>query len=92
LRFLLGFHLGYLGHPKQAVRELDKTLELNATDEGARKVRDIFPGKLGLALSAPKPEDAVGQSTDAAPAAASTQAVPLQAEPLGVVDDDSTQN
>ena len=28
LRFLLGWHYGYLGYPKQAVRELNKTVEL----------------------------------------------------------------
>jgi tetratricopeptide (TPR) repeat protein len=91
LRFLLGFHFGYLGHPKQAVRELDKTLELNAKDEGARKVRDIFAGKLGLAPSATTPKDFVGQSTDVAPAAASTQGDSPQTDPSGVVDRDSTQ-
>jgi uncharacterized protein YjbJ (UPF0337 family)/Flp pilus assembly protein TadD len=91
LRFLLGYHFGYLGHPKQAVRELDKTLELNAKDQGARKVRDVFAAKLGLAPGVLTPEDAAGQSTDAALPAPSAQAVPRQAEPSGVVDGDSTQ-
>ena len=92
LRFLLGFHFGYLGHPKQAVRELDKTLELNGKDEGARKVRDFFAAKLGIApTSVPATEAAVGQSTDTAPASSSTRAVPLQVDPSGFRDTDATQ-
>jgi len=84
LRFLLGFHFGYLGHPKEAVRELDKTLELNAKDEGARKVRDIFAAKLGIAPSVPAPSP-----SGTVPAAASTQAAPRQAGQPVVVGDDS---
>jgi hypothetical protein len=45
LRFLLGFHFGYLGYPKQAVKELDKGLTLAPKDLGARKIRDIFAAK-----------------------------------------------
>jgi tetratricopeptide (TPR) repeat protein len=44
LRFLLGWHYGYLGYPTQAVRELDKTLELAPKDDVAKKVRDVFGG------------------------------------------------
>ena len=46
LRFLLGWHYGYLGYPKQAVRELNKTLELAPTDVIAKKVRDAMAEKL----------------------------------------------
>jgi tetratricopeptide (TPR) repeat protein len=42
VRFLLGFHFGYLGYPKQAVTELDKALTLVPQDVGARKLRDVF--------------------------------------------------
>jgi len=57
LRFLLGFHFGYLGYPKQAVRELDKGLTLAPRDLGARKVRDLFAAKWPEAP--PLPEAAV---------------------------------
>lgn len=46
LHFLLGWHYGYLGYPKQAVRELDKTLQLAPKDEVAKKVRDAIAEKL----------------------------------------------
>lgn len=42
LRFLLGYHYGYLGYPDRAVKELDKGLELAAKDELAQKLRDHF--------------------------------------------------
>ncbi len=45
LRFLLGFHFGYLNYPKQAVREMDKGLTLAPKDLGAYKVREIFAAK-----------------------------------------------
>lgn len=44
--FLLGWHYGYLGYPKQALPELDKALELAPKDEVARKVRDAMAAKL----------------------------------------------
>lgn len=46
IRFLLGWHYGYLGYPKRAVRELNKTLELAPKDEVAKKVRDAIAEKL----------------------------------------------
>jgi tetratricopeptide (TPR) repeat protein len=42
LRFLLGYHYGYLGYPKEAVRELDKAIEMAPQDELARKLRAQF--------------------------------------------------
>jgi hypothetical protein len=57
LRFLLGYHFGYLGYPKQAVRELDKALEFAPKDEIAKKLRDEFSAKLEGAEK-PKPGDA----------------------------------
>ena len=46
LRFLLGYHYGYLGYNKEAVRELDKGLEMAPQDELARKLRAEFVAKL----------------------------------------------
>ncbi|HEV7222117.1 MAG TPA: tetratricopeptide repeat protein [Pirellulales bacterium] len=45
-RFLLGFHYGYLGYPKESVRELDKTLALNPKDRMAEELKDVMGAKL----------------------------------------------
>ena len=58
IRFLLGFHFGYLGYPKQAVRELDKAVELQPRDPAARKLHDIFAAKIDAPLLGPPPEGA----------------------------------
>jgi tetratricopeptide (TPR) repeat protein len=58
LRFLLGYHYGYLGYPKEAVRELDKTLKLAPQDEVAAKLRSQFAAKLppgSVPAAAPAP-------------------------------------
>ncbi len=46
LRFLLGYHYAYLGYPKEALRELDKGLEMAPQDELARKLRAEIAAKL----------------------------------------------
>ncbi len=48
LRFLLGYHFGYLNYPKQAVEELDKALDVEPRDAGAEKLRGIFAKQGGL--------------------------------------------
>ncbi|MDB5390801.1 MAG: hypothetical protein JWM11_6447 [Planctomycetaceae bacterium] len=53
LRFLLGFHYGYLGYPQQAVIQLDKVLETASSDEMARQLRAEMQSK--LVKSAVKP-------------------------------------
>jgi tetratricopeptide (TPR) repeat protein len=56
LRFLLGWHYGYLGFPTEAVRELNKTLELVPGDQVAKTLRDDMAGKLSNGeLPAPEP-------------------------------------
>ena len=45
-RFLLGYHYGFLGYPQQAVKQLDKTLQLQPDDQLAKKLRDQFQAKL----------------------------------------------
>ncbi len=42
LRFLLGYHYGYLGQTEQALRELDKASELQPQDLGAKKLRELL--------------------------------------------------
>ena len=44
--FLLGWHYGYLGYPKQAITELNKVIELAPNDEIAAKVRESMLAKL----------------------------------------------
>ena len=56
LQFLLGYHYGYLGYPKEAVRELDKGLKLMPNDGIAKELRDEFAAKLAPPASvAPAP-------------------------------------
>ena len=61
LRFLLGYHYGYLGYPAQAVKQLDKTLELAPADQMAQKLRDQFKAKLPKAADANDKEAGGGQ-------------------------------
>jgi len=46
IHFLLGYHYAYLGHPQQAVRELEKALKLHPQDHFAAQLRDLMQGKL----------------------------------------------
>lgn len=54
-RFLIGFHYAYLGFPRDAVAQLDKTLKVAPQDQGAKLLRDELRAKLS------------GAATDAAP-------------------------
>ena len=49
---LLGYHFGYLGYPREAVKELKKTLESSPKDEIARKLHDTFSAILAGAPEA----------------------------------------
>ncbi len=42
IRVLLGYHFGYLGYPKEAVRELDKAIALQPKDPFAAQLRNVF--------------------------------------------------
>jgi len=55
LRFLLGWHYGYLGYPKHAVVELDKLLQVAPTDEIGKKLRDQLVGSLPKVEPPPAP-------------------------------------
>ena len=48
LRFLLGYHFGFLGYPKQAVRELDRAIALAPQEPFAALLRNDFGAKIGL--------------------------------------------
>ena len=64
LRFLLGYHYGFLGYPAEAVKQLEKCVKLAPQDESARKLLSVFEEKL------PKPKETPGQSNPPATAAA----------------------
>jgi len=42
LRFLLGWHYGFNGYPKEAVDQLNKVVEMAPKDEIAVRVRDVM--------------------------------------------------
>ncbi len=53
LRFLLGYHYGFLGYPKNALQQLDKCVELAPKDEISQKLQQRM--KELLAPKAPGP-------------------------------------
>jgi tetratricopeptide (TPR) repeat protein len=55
-RFLLGYHYAYLGHTADAVRQLDKAVQLNPKDKMAAQLRDLMAGKGGSASATETPE------------------------------------
>ena len=46
LRFLLGYHYGFLGFPKEAVVQLEKCVSLAPEDDMAQKLLNVFQDKL----------------------------------------------
>ena len=46
VRFLLGYHFGFLGYPTHAVREFDRALEQAPKDEVATKMREMMALKM----------------------------------------------
>ncbi|HTU25226.1 MAG TPA: tetratricopeptide repeat protein [Pirellulales bacterium] len=74
LHLLLGYHFGYLGYPKQAVRELEKAIELSPHDEIAHKLYAVFDARLG---PGPKPAEEVHDS----PAAPQSESKPSEEKP-----------
>ncbi len=64
LHFLLGYHYAFAGDKQQAIRELDKTLQLEPKDPMAKALRDRLTGKTSDQAPAappapPQPGDAV---------------------------------
>jgi hypothetical protein len=69
LRFLLGYHYGYLGYPKNAVTELDEGIALLPKDKLAIDLRNIFATKAGMpSIPSATPETPATPATQAAPA------------------------
>lgn len=46
LRFLAGYHYGYLGFVKQSIEQLDKAVQIESRDEIAKQLRDEMTNKL----------------------------------------------
>ena len=55
LRFLLGYHYGFLGYPKDGLKQLDKCLELAPKDELAQKLQERMKDILNPKAPTPKP-------------------------------------
>ncbi len=72
LRFLLGYHYGYLGYPKEAVTELDKGIAIQPKDQLAVELRNVFAEKAGM--------PAIPSATPTNPATPATQTVPPAAK------------
>ncbi len=74
LRFLVGYHYGYLGYPAQAVKELDRAVALQPKDIGAQVLRNLFAAKAGILAIPITPPKAPANKT--VPGAAGTIAAP----------------
>ena len=46
LRFLVGYHYGYLGYPQDAIKQLDKAKTLAPQDEMAKRLYEQFQAKV----------------------------------------------
>jgi len=55
LRFLLGYHYGFLGYPAEAVKQLEKCVSLAPRDEFAQKLLRQFSDKLPKKTDLPVP-------------------------------------
>ena len=67
LRFLLGYQYGYLGYPSNAVKELNKAVELAPQDELAAKLREAMQAKLSPKEPVAPAETASEPSTPTTP-------------------------
>jgi tetratricopeptide (TPR) repeat protein len=86
LRFLLGFHYGFLNYPKNAVKELDKALTLVPKDLGSFKLRQMFAAKWpeappppAAAVEAAKEAEQQGPAGEGAPPAPAPAPAPTPA-------------
>ena len=82
IHFLLGYHFGFLGYAKHAVKELDKVIELEPKDDMAVKLRDRFAAKLGEAGPAKPPAPSAADEKPAASEKPATEPPPAE-KPAG---------
>ena len=80
LRFLLGYQFGFLNYPKQAVRELDKAVQVEPKDKLAKELRDVFAAKLNGADQAPETKTDRPQGPPPQPEAADPEEAPVAAQ------------
>lgn len=57
LRFLLGFHYGYLGFPKEAAQELAKATSLAPQDELSSRLKDVLEARDKKTVSKVEPSE-----------------------------------
>lgn len=72
LRFLLGYHYGFLGYPKDGLKQIDKCLELAPKDELAQKLKERIQDLLNPKTPLPKPTPAATTSAEKPEASAPT--------------------
>ncbi len=77
-RFLLGYHYGFLGYPKQGLKQLDKCGEVAPQDELAKKLQERMQVLLNPKSVPPKPmpESAADQPPPATPPATKDDKTP----------------
>ena len=63
LRFLLGYHYGFLGYPKDGLKQLDKCVELAPQDELAQKLQERMKDLLNPKPVSAKPTPEVPANT-----------------------------
>jgi tetratricopeptide (TPR) repeat protein len=55
LRFLLGYHYGFLGYPDEAAKQLEKCVSISPQDEVAKKLLKVFGDKNPKKADIPTP-------------------------------------
>ena len=85
LRFLLGYHYGFLGYPKNALQQLDKCVELAPKDEISQKLQQrmkelLAPKAPGPVPAPPTPGNAASNATPDKPAEAAPTTPTVTAE------------
>jgi hypothetical protein len=74
LRFLLGYHYGFLGYPQQAVKELDRGIQLQPQDPFIALLRNDMAAKIGVTpVSVPAPPQPPAQTPGGGPEPSQTQ-------------------
>jgi tetratricopeptide (TPR) repeat protein len=65
LRFLAGYHFGYLGFVNPSIEQLDKALKLTPGDALARQLRDEMRSKLLKPVPPPPPAPGISNEAEA---------------------------
>ncbi len=80
LRFLLGYHYGFLGYPKNALQQLDKCVELAPKDEISQKLqqrmKELLAQKAPASVPAPATPDKPAEKAPTTPPATAEKTTP----------------